>query len=135
LHERVQIVGYDIENLVELSQRFGETTKADIGIRVLSEQRNITRVEPLSFVEIRLTAVPLIPSAFEVSKRLRNSAAVWQRVTRLLEVTRSSVVILQAGIAIVTHRHESLAEVRLKGQRGFGCLPCFFAKRARWLQS
>ena len=32
IRERNDVVRYDIENLIKLSQRFGETTKFDIGI-------------------------------------------------------------------------------------------------------
>ena len=35
--EGIHVVRYDIENLIKLSQRFGETTKSDIGKRVLGE--------------------------------------------------------------------------------------------------
>ena len=59
LHQRIQVVRYNIENLIKLSQRFRETTKADIGKRVLGEQANIARVEPLGFVEVRFASVPL----------------------------------------------------------------------------
>jgi hypothetical protein len=57
--EDIQVVRCDIENLIKLSQRFGETTKQDIGSCVLVEQANVARVEPLGFVEIRLAPVPL----------------------------------------------------------------------------
>ena len=35
--EGIDVVRCDIENLIKLSQRFGETTKDDIGKRVLGE--------------------------------------------------------------------------------------------------
>ena len=41
--EGIHVVRYDIENPIELSQGFGETTKTDIGIRVLGEQVNVAR--------------------------------------------------------------------------------------------
>ena len=50
--ESIHVVRCNIENLIKLSQRFGETTKVDIGKRVLGEQVNIARVEPLGFVEV-----------------------------------------------------------------------------------
>ena len=49
--ESIQVVRCDIENLIKLSQRFRETTKTDIGNRVLGEYVNVARVEPLGFVE------------------------------------------------------------------------------------
>src|SRR5206468_8262619 len=45
--EGIYVVRDNIENLIELSQRFGETTKTDIGIRVLGQQVNVARIEPL----------------------------------------------------------------------------------------
>src|SRR5439155_939584 len=36
-HESIHVVRHDVENLIKLSQRFGETTKDDIGKRVLGE--------------------------------------------------------------------------------------------------
>ena len=57
--EGIHVVRCNIENLVKLSQRFGETTKVDIGKRVLGEQANVARVEPLGFVEVTLALVPL----------------------------------------------------------------------------
>ena len=47
----IHVVRRNIENLVKLSQRFGETTKKHIRKRVLGEQINIARVEPLGLVE------------------------------------------------------------------------------------
>ena len=48
----IRVIRYDIENLAELSQRVGETTKADIGKGVLSEQVHVTRVEPSAWLKI-----------------------------------------------------------------------------------
>src|SRR4029077_13618564 len=57
--EDIHVVGYDIKKLIKLSQRLGKTTKEDIGKRVLGEEVNVARVEPLGFVEIRLASIPL----------------------------------------------------------------------------
>src|SRR5438874_13454799 len=91
--EGIHVVRYNIENLIELSQRFGETTKTDIGIRVLGEQVNIARVEPLSFDEVRLAPVPLAAPPCDISERLRNPAAIRQKLTCLLKVMHRGVVI------------------------------------------
>src|SRR6266513_3867398 len=91
--EGIHVVRYNIENLIELSQRFGETTKTDIGIRVLGEQVNVARVEPLSFDEVRLAPVPLASPPCDISERLRNPAAIGQKLTCLLKVTHRAVVI------------------------------------------
>ena len=48
----IDVVRRDIENLIELSQRFRETTKMQVGIRLLSEQVDVARIEPLGFVEV-----------------------------------------------------------------------------------
>jgi hypothetical protein len=63
--QRIHVVRYDIENLIELSKDFGETTKTDIGIRVLGEQVSVARVEPVGFVEVRLAPVPQASPPFE----------------------------------------------------------------------
>ena len=55
----IHVVRSDVENLIKLSQRFGETTKSDIGNRVLGEEANVARVEPLGFVEVVFAPVPL----------------------------------------------------------------------------
>src|SRR6266487_2381974 len=102
---------------------------------MLGQQRNIARVEPLGFVEVRLTSVPLVSPPLEISQRFGNTATIRKGLARLLKVTHCGVVILQAGIAVIAHRHERLAKVGLKLKRSFRCLPCLFAKSSRWLQS
>src|SRR5258707_5718701 len=94
LREGIQVVWRDIENLIKLSQRFGETTKADVGKRVLGEQGNVARVEPLGFVEIRLAPVPLASPSRDIGERFRNLAAIGQELTCLLKVMHCGVVIL-----------------------------------------
>ena len=59
MREDIHVVRRNIENLIKLSQRFGETTKVDIGKRALRECVHVAWVEPLRFVEVRLTLVPL----------------------------------------------------------------------------
>src|SRR5205823_11783238 len=97
--------------------------------------RNIARIESLGFVEVRLTPVPLVSSPLEISQRFGNTAAIGKGLTCLLKVPHCGVVILQTGIAVIPHRHQSFAEIGLKSKRGFGCLPCLLAKGSRWLQS
>src|SRR6266513_5083985 len=94
VHEGIQVVRRNIEHLIKLSQRFRETTKVDIGKRVLREQVNVARVEPLGFVEVRLTPLPLASPAGDIGQRFRNLAAVWQELARLFKVTHGSVVVL-----------------------------------------
>ena len=43
----IDVVRCDIENLIKLSQRFGETTKLDIRKRVLGERGSVARIEAL----------------------------------------------------------------------------------------
>ena len=57
--EGIHVVRCNIENLIKLSQRFGETTKIDIGKRVLGEQPNVAWVKPLGFVKIGLAPAPV----------------------------------------------------------------------------
>ena len=58
LRQGIDVVRRNIENLIKLSQRFRETTKCDIRNRVLGEQINVARVEPLGFVEVRIRSGP-----------------------------------------------------------------------------
>src|SRR6266581_3467684 len=89
----IDLVWGDIQNLIKLPQRFGETTKEFVGNRVLSEQVNVARVEPLSFVEVRLAPVPLASPPRDIGQRLRNPAAIWQELMCLLKVTHRGVII------------------------------------------
>ena len=91
--ECVHVVRCDIENLIKLSQCFGETTKVDIGKRVLAEQVNVARVEPLGFVKVGFAPVPLASPPLDIGQRLRNPAAIGQELTCLLKVMHRSVVI------------------------------------------
>src|SRR5437667_12661042 len=133
--EGIDVVRYDIENLIELSQRFGEKTKTDIGIRVLGKQVNVARVEPLGFDEVRLAPVPLAAPPRDVGQRFRNPAAIRQKLTCLLKIMHRGVVIFQAKVVVSSLGQYSLAKVGLKSERGFGCLPCFFTQGDRWLKS
>src|SRR4029077_17518902 len=83
----IYVVRCDIENLIKFSQCFGETTKVYIGKRVLGEQVNVARVEPLGFVEIRLAPLPLASPPLDIGQRFRNLAAIGQERTCLLKVT------------------------------------------------
>src|SRR5438128_10041379 len=91
--EGIHVVRCDVENLIKLSQRFGETTKCVIGKGMLAEQGNVARVEPLGFVEVRLAPVPLASPPRDIGQRLRNSTAIRQELTCLLKITHRSVVI------------------------------------------
>src|SRR5207244_3691222 len=85
--EGTDVVRCDIENLIQLSQRFGETTKTNIGKRVLGEEVNVARVETLGFVEERLAPVPLASPPRDIGQRFRNPAAIREELTCLLKVT------------------------------------------------
>src|SRR5205814_7429011 len=64
----VNVAWCDIENLIELPQRFGETTKTGQGQRMLAAYENVARVEPLSFVEVPVAPVPLASPARDISQ-------------------------------------------------------------------
>jgi hypothetical protein len=64
--EGIDVVRCNIENLIKLSQRFGKTTKIDIGLRVLGEQPNVAWVKPLGFVEVILALAPLTSPPLEI---------------------------------------------------------------------
>ena len=132
--ERIHVVRSNIENLIKLSQRFGKTTKIYIGKRVLGEQVNVARVEPLGFVKVRFAPVPLASPPRDIGQRFRNLAAIGQKLTCLLKVTHRSVVIFQAGVVVIALSQYGLAEIGLKSERGFGCLPCLFTQRDRGLK-
>src|SRR5262249_60454806 len=107
----------------------------DLASRVLVDHRNITWVEPLGLIEVRFAPVPLASSAREIGQRFRNPAAIGQKRTCLLKVTHRSVVILQAGVVIKSLGKYGLAQIGLKSERGFDCLPCFFTQGHRWLKT
>src|SRR6266498_2216875 len=131
----VQVVRYNIEHLIKLSQRLGEATNYHVRLGVLSEQGNVARVEPLSFVEIGLAPVPLTLPARDVGQRFRNLAAIRQKLTCLLKVTHCGVVIFQAGVVVISSGQYGLAEIGLKSERRFSCLSRLFAKGDRRLKS
>src|ERR1700745_2520518 len=76
--ENTSIVWCNIQNLIKLSQRFGETTKTDIRSRVLGEQVNIARIEQLGFVEVCLALVPLTAPSCDVRQRFWDVAVIGQ---------------------------------------------------------
>src|SRR5262249_5952467 len=134
LHQRIHIIRRYIENLIELLHCLGKTTKNDIGNRVLVEQVDITRVEPLRFVEMGLTLVPLASPACDIGERLRNSAAVGQELACLLKITHACVVTLWAGVVIVSLCRDALSQIGLQCESSFCSLPRLFPQGGRWLQ-
>src|SRR5215470_15831613 len=84
------VTRHDIENLVEFSQCFGETTKLNIQLCMLCEQGNVARVEPLGLVEIRLAPILLASSPRDRRQQRRNLAAIRQELTCLFKVTHRS---------------------------------------------
>ena len=64
--ESIKIVWCNIQNLIKLPQRLRETTKANIGNRVLCEEVRIACIELLGFVEVCLAPVPLTAPACDV---------------------------------------------------------------------
>ena len=68
LHKNIQVVGYDVEDLVQLSERFRKLPAYAIGLRMLREQAHISRVELLGLVEINLALVPLAAPARDVGQ-------------------------------------------------------------------
>src|SRR6266478_817446 len=102
---------------------------------MLSEKINVARVEPIGFVEVRLALVPLASPPRDISQRFRNPAAIGQELTCLLKITHRSVVILQAGVVVIPLGMQRLAEIRLKRESGFGCLPRLFTEGDRWFKS
>src|SRR5206468_5017876 len=108
--------------------RFEETTKYHVGLCVRGEEENVARVEPLGFVEVRLAPVPLASPPRDIGQRFRNPAAIRQELTCLLKVTHRGVVIFQTGVVVKSLGMQRLAEIGLKSERGFGCLPRLFTE-------
>src|SRR5580704_4058531 len=81
--ENTNIIWCNIQNLIKLSQCFGETTKTDIRSRVLSEHATVARIEPLGFVEVSLASVPLTAPSCDVGQRFWDAAVIGQELTRL----------------------------------------------------
>src|SRR5947207_2300621 len=94
LRDGIHVVRYNIENLINFSLRFWETTTVDIGSRVLAQHGNIAWIESLGFVEVVLAFVPLSSPPLDIGQRFRNLAAIGEELTRLLKVTLRGVVIL-----------------------------------------
>src|SRR5215831_13393638 len=95
----------------------------------------VARVKPLGFVEVPLASVPLASSPLQIGQRFKNPAAIWQELACLLKVTHRGVVILQAGVVVISLGMQCLAEIGLKSEGGFGCLPRLFSEGDRWLKS
>src|SRR4029077_15309299 len=85
VHEGIEVVRCDIENLIKLPQCFRETPKTDIGNRMLAEEVDVARVGPFGFLEIRLAPVPLASPPCDIGQRRRDLAAIGQKRTRLLK--------------------------------------------------
>src|SRR5215472_1819501 len=98
-------------------------TTTHVGKCMLAKETDVARVESLGFIEIRFAPVPLAAPARDHRERLKNAAAIREKLMRLFKVAHRGIVILQAGIMIITFGMERLAEVRLESQRGFGSLP------------
>src|SRR5213075_258817 len=106
----------------------------EVGNRVLAEQLDVARVQPLGFVEVRLAPVQLASPPLQKRQRLKNPAAIRQELTCLLKVTHRGVVISQAGVLVISLGQYGLAEIGLKSEGGFGCLPRLFAEGDCWLK-
>src|SRR4029077_3270409 len=90
----IRVIRHIIENLIKLSQCFGETTKIGIQKGMLSEQANVARVEALGLIEVGLAPIPLASPPCDISQRFRNPAVIRQELACLLKVTHRAVVIL-----------------------------------------
>src|SRR4029453_13377710 len=102
---------------------------------MLREQLAVARGEPLGFVEVRLAPVVLASPPLQKRQRLKNPAAIRQGLGGLLKINTRGVVISQAGVVVKSLRMQRLAEIGLKSERDFGCLPRLFAKSDCWLKN
>jgi hypothetical protein len=71
-HQIVNVVRHNLQNQVQLTDCFRETSQRDIELGVSSKQIRIARVEPLGFVEVGFTLLPLPPIACDKGERLTN---------------------------------------------------------------
>ena len=101
---------------------------------MLAEKVDVARVEPLGFVKVGFAPVPLASPPLDIGQGFRNPAAIGQKRTCLLKVAHRGVVIFQAGVVVIALGQYGLAQIGLKSERGFGCLPCFFTQGDRWLK-
>src|SRR2546428_3995200 len=76
--EGIRVVRRNIQSLIKLSQRFGETAKEFVRFRVRGEQADVARVEPLGFVEVGLAPVPLASPPLQIRQRLKRPATIRQ---------------------------------------------------------
>lgn len=111
--EGIDVVRGDIENPIKLSQRFWETTKHHMAMRVLGEYESVTRIKPLGFVEVRLASVSLALPPRDIGKSFRDLAVIRQELAGLLEVTHCGAVILQT-IVVIALGQDGLSETGLK---------------------
>src|SRR5438876_4105417 len=131
----VYVVGCYVENLFKLSQGFGETTKADVGTRVLREQVNVAGVELLGFVEIGVALLPIASPPFDIGESLRNPTVIGQKAMCLLKVIHCGVVVLKAGVVIKALGQNCLAKIGLQSKSRFRGVPRFFAESDGWLKT
>src|SRR5215471_629132 len=116
MRKGIEVIRYDIENLIKLSQRFGETTKYGIRIRVVSKHPNVARVKPLGFVKIGLALAPFTLPPRNIGQGFRNPTAIRQELTCLLKVTQRGVVILQTSVMVIALGQNGFAEIGLKSK-------------------
>src|SRR5438874_12839182 len=103
--------------------------------RMRRKQLDVARVELLGFVEVRLAPVPVASSPLQKRQRLKNPAVIRQELACLLKITHRGVVISQAGVVVPALGQYGLAEIGLKSEGGFGCLPRLFAEGDCWWKS
>src|SRR5439155_16090358 len=89
----------------------------------------------LGFVKVGLAPVPLASPPLQKCQRLKNQAAIRQELTCPFKVRHCSVVLSQAGVVVKSLGQYGLAEIGLKGERGFGCLPRLFTEGNCWLKT
>ena len=85
-------------------------------------------------IEIIVTLIPPASGSLDIGQRMKDSAIVRQKRACLLKVTHGGIVILQTRIVIIALGEHCLAQIGLKSDRSFGCLPCFFTKGVRRLK-
>ncbi len=128
--ESVHVIRDNLENLVELPQRFRKTTARNAGLPMLPKHVSIPWIQSLSLDEVGFTPVPLTLSPRDISERFRNPAAIREKRTGPFKETHRNAVILEAGIVIITLGMQSLTEVGFESERGSGCLPRLSSRRA-----
>ena len=102
---------------------------------MLGEQVNVARVEPLGFVEVTTRSGPTGLASARHKPAIQESGCYWAGADVLAQSNAPRCRNPLGRSSDNSPWHDGLAEIGLKGERGFGCLPRLFTQGDRWLKS